>query len=34
MPRYDYLTREQMAQIHAYIRAGARAALGENAGRF
>jgi len=28
MPRYDRLTREQVMQIHAYIRAGAREALG------
>jgi quinohemoprotein ethanol dehydrogenase len=28
MPRYDMLTSEQIAQIYAYIRAGAREALG------
>jgi hypothetical protein len=28
MPRYDTLTREQVMQIYAYIRAGAREALG------
>jgi len=26
MPRYEKLTREQVRQIHAYIRAGAREA--------
>jgi quinohemoprotein ethanol dehydrogenase len=28
MPRFENLTREQVRQIHAYIRAGAREALG------
>jgi hypothetical protein len=27
MPRFEMLTREQVMQIYAYIRAGARAAL-------
>jgi len=31
MPRFDELTREQVRQIHAYIRAGARKALKEQA---
>ena len=29
MPRFEELTREQVRQIHAYIRAGARQALGQ-----
>ena len=28
MPRFEMLTREQVMQIYAYIRAGAREALG------
>src|SRR5262249_42533477 len=32
MPRFENLTREQVRQIYAYIRAGAREALGTRAG--